>query len=84
MNANQLAIISGTVLSLVLSYVPGARDWWNGLQPDYKRLGMLGLLAATSVGVCWYGQGFEWQECLEFFVVAAIANQTAYSLSPKV
>ena len=59
MTASILSTIAGALLSLLFSYVPGAREWFDGLGkgPDgqedggtLKRLVMLGLLVVAAGG----------------------------------
>ena len=51
--------LAGILLSLVFSYVPGARDWFGKLDGIHKRLVMLGILAAAALLLaglaCWEG-----------------------------
>lgn len=86
----ELAFYAGAVLSLVFSYVPGVKDWYEPLNPTKKRLVMLGLLLLTAVGVLAYqcrGDGACYTATLETvisaFVSAVIANQAAFALTPK-
>ena len=93
MTPEQLSLIVGVVLSLAFSYLPGLKTWYDGLQGDQKRLVMLvALLAVTGAlfglscaklfvyFVCtWLG---AW-DAVQLFILAAIANQTAYQLTPK-
>lgn len=96
MNAQMLTTISGIALSLFFSYVPGLNTKFATLDPIYKRLIMLICLlivSAASFGLaCWplFAEyvnvtcdvpGFV--GLLQSFILAAIANQTAYSLSPQ-
>lgn len=92
-NEQTLAAVAGIVLSLLFSYVPGMRDWFDALEGTYKRLLMLALLALVSIGIFVLGcagvvQGIPctqdggWQ-LVQLFIAAAIANQTAYSFAPK-
>lgn len=94
MSAEGLALISGIVLSLVFSYVPGLEGWFDALEGTSKRLIMLGLLALTAVGVfgvaClgWFNTGVTCNQAgavvlVEAFFVAMVANQSAYLISPK-
>lgn len=97
MSAEFLAVLAGAVLSLLFSYIPGLNVWFGGLESTYKRLIMLGLLAAVA-GVVYgmacagWGESFGIAltcdqaglvELLKAFGLAAIANQTAYGLSPE-
>lgn len=94
MTAELLASITGIVVSLLFSYVPGLSDWFDGLQSNIKRLIMLAALFLTAAGI--FGLACTGLfnidvACnvsgaigmLELFILAAIGNQTAYALSPK-
>ena len=65
MTAVSLALIAGTVLSLLFSYVPGMNVWFAGLEGTIKRLIMLVILLLVSVAIyglsCagWALGGFE-------------------------
>jgi len=94
MTPETLALIAGVVISLIFSYIPGLKTWFETLAPDMKRLFMLGVLFVVTAALfglscaglfayfpcTWAG---AW-EALQLFILAAIANQTAYQLSPKV
>jgi hypothetical protein len=96
-DANDLAGIAGVILSLVFSYVPGAKDWFAKLDGTKKRLFMLGALLVSSLVVVGlvcsgFGQDFGLAvvcdrsglvRVVSAFFFAAIANQTTYALSPK-
>lgn len=93
MTPELLALVSGAVLSLAFSYVPGLNGKFGALAGDYKRLVMLGVLFLTAAGVLGLAcigrydgvactEDGIWQ-MLEVFVLAAIANQSAYALTPK-
>lgn len=94
MTAEQLSLIVGVVLSLLFSYFPGLKGWFEKLQPDEKRLVMLGVLFVVTAGI--FGLScaklFEYFVCswsgvweaVKLFILAAVANQTAYSLTPGV
>ncbi len=93
MSAELLALFGGIVVSLVFSYFPGVKPKFNALSPDYKRLVNLGALfvvAAAALGLSCIGRynvftcdvDGAWQ-ALEVLVLAAIANQSAYLLTPK-
>ena len=85
--------MSGVALSLLFSYVPKVKDWFGALESDYKRLVMLGALLLSAAGVMglscagWYDlvtcdqAGIK--QLIEVFILAAIANQGAYMLTPK-
>lgn len=96
MSAETLSLICGTVLSLIFSYVPGARTWFERFPAEIKRLIMLAflLLAASIVyGLSCLGWAAEWQinltcdqhglmALIEQTVIAIIANQSIYAISP--
>jgi len=93
MSPELLAAVSGIILSLAFSYIPGLNKKFAALQSDYKRLIMLGALfvvAAGALGLGCIGR-YNLYSCvvdgvwkaLETFIMAAIANQSAYALTPK-
>ena len=93
MNAELLAGIAGIVISLLFSYFPGLSGWYDPLPADKKRFIMLGALLVSALGV--FGLAcigkYDLVSCdlvgawnmLEYFVLAVIANQASYSLSPR-
>jgi hypothetical protein len=93
MDAEFLSLVSGVALSLLFSYVPKVKDWFGALESDYKRLVMLGALLLSAAAVMglscagWYDlvscdqAGIK--QLVEVFILAAIANQGAYMLTPK-
>jgi hypothetical protein len=96
MSAESLSLIAGTVLSLVFSYIPGAKNWFSKFNSQVKRLIMLGLIilsAGALYGMACLGWSTEFGITLTCdqtgFVVllrqvmlAIIANQSIYSISP--
>jgi hypothetical protein len=93
-----LALISGTVLSLFFSYIPGLNAKFAALRPEAKRLAMAGMLLVVSVGVfsvgCWpplagpLGLPVECSAAgaaslVRIFFGALVANQAAFLLSPE-
>lgn len=98
MTVQVLSAIAGVILSLLFSYVPGLNTWYAVQAEGNKKLYMLGLLFVTAAGVfglsctkygAMVGINFPCTEqgaveMLEVFFYAAIANQTAYKLSPQV
>ena len=93
MTSELLASIAGIVLSLVFSYVPFAKDWFEKLDGNYKRLVMLGLLVAVALVIfglsCanWYAlvacSAVGAKALIEMVIIAAVSNQTAYMLIPN-
>lgn len=97
MPAESLSLIAGTVLSLLFSYLPGVRAWFMPLDPQVKRLLMLGIIilsASTIFGLACFGWGAEFGITLvcsqkgllnlvQQVVLAIIANQGIYAISPR-
>lgn len=92
MSAEVLTMATGVGLSLGFSYIPGLKQWFSKQSPNTKRLVMLASLAVVAGGV--FGLAClgryaavactadgAWQ-MVELFIMAAIANQTAYKLTP--
>ena len=50
MTPDLLASLCAMLLSLAASYLPGFSPWYNALESLHKRLLMLALLAAVSLG----------------------------------
>lgn len=95
MTAEELSLIAGAVLSLLFSYVPGLSAWWEKLETEVKRLGMLLLLTTTAVVIYALSCAGVAQDlgifvvcdkagAIELFmilVMALIANQGVYKLT---
>ncbi len=95
MTSDSLALISGAVLSLIFSYVPGLSAKWEALDNVTKRLVMLLMLALVAGGVfglACSGWGADFgvkiacdKEGLvglvQAFLMAVIANQGAYKIT---
>jgi hypothetical protein len=92
-SAEDISMAAGVLLSLGFSYVPGLREKFDRLSPTQKRLLMLALLVLVSGSVfglsCLntplYGtcdQDSAWT-LLRALILAVIANQSTYALSPK-
>lgn len=43
--------VAGVVLSLLFEYIPGFHQWYNALSNEWKKLIMLGVVTATSLGI---------------------------------
>ena len=93
MESNIVAGIAGVALSLIFGYVPGARQWFEALEPVRKAQVMAGLLILAA-GIIYGGACYTpWQqvECaeagfwklVELLGAALLANQTAYPLLVK-
>ncbi len=90
--------IAGVILSLAFSYIPGAKTWFETLTGDQKRLVMLVtclIVPLGMIGLSCAGLGADFGltvacdragfvELAKAFGIAAIANQTAYQLSPNI
>jgi len=89
----ELSALAGIVTSLLFSYIPGLREWFEPLAGDTKRL----LQLSVAFVVAWAVFGLscfdvlstftcDWPGILEvarLIVAFLIANQTAYSLTPR-
>jgi len=88
-----LSQITGIALSLLFTYVPGAKDWFENLETKYKPLTMvavnlvvLGAIFGLScsgviyVAPCSVEGGLS---MLRLFVQAMIANQATYLVTRK-
>jgi hypothetical protein len=97
MSAESISLIAGTSLSLIFSYIPGAKDWFMQFNPQIKRLILLGLIILSSLsvfGIACLGWGLDWGislSCdrsgflglLEQVIIAIIANQGVYAITPR-
>lgn len=92
-----MASVAGVVLSLVFAYVPGASNWFDGLEGNGKRLVMLALLLTIALmlaGLACFGFAKDVSleltcdrpgivELVKAFIAATIGNQSAFLISPK-
>lgn len=96
MTAEGLALIAGTVLSLLFSYIPGLNDKFAELDATKKRLIMLSLLVVAAVVIygmsClgWALGGYQvtcdqvgLSALVEVLIIAIIANQGIFLASPE-
>ena len=93
MTPEALAAIVGMVVSLLASYVPGFNTWFAGIQDEYKKLIMLGILVVTCVVLVALSCTNTWIfiECtregiknfITVFVWAVIGNQAAFKIFPQ-
>lgn len=96
MTPEVLSLVAGIVLSLMFSYIPKMNTWYAVQSEEVKKLIMLGLLLVVAAAV--YGlscagylpeayavacgeQGIV--VLVQAFILAAVANQTAYKLTPQ-
>lgn len=89
-----LSMIAGIFLSLLFSYVPGLNTKFAAWPGELKRATMLGLLLLTSVvifslgcsGILNAGLTCDKQGIIQLlwsFILAVIANQSVFSISPQ-
>lgn len=92
-----LASMGAILISLAASYLPGFAGRYSELSPNNKRLSMLALMAVTalvSFGITCSGYAELFGITLQCdrvgavglfraFIAAVIANQSAYSVSPR-
>jgi hypothetical protein len=87
-----IASIAGIVISLLAAYLPGFNTWYEKLTGAHKRLVMLGLLAASSLGIVglscvkWFDPMVTCDQAgietvLSAFILAVVANQTTYQIT---
>ena len=93
LNQEVLATVAGIVLSLLFSYIPGLKSWYENLSGDYKSLIMLAALLVVTLGILGLSC-IDWidavacdvtgiKELIWIFVLAAIANQGTYTVTRK-
>jgi len=94
MTSEFLASTAGIVLSLLFSYIPKFKDWFDALEGNSKRLIMLASLFVTAAGIIGLACTGKFDIAVacdldgalgmfELFVLASIANQAAYKLTPR-
>lgn len=87
-----LASIAGILLSLLAAYLPKFNEWYEALSGAHKRLVMLGLLAAASLGVVglscvgWFDPLVSCDQAgietvISAFVLALVSNQATYQIT---
>jgi len=93
MTVEQLALLGGTLLSLLFSYVPGLSGWFDAKDKTIKRLIMAVLLLVVAggalalscanlanTGVACTQQGV--MDLIGIYILALVANQSVYAISP--
>lgn len=88
MTPEALSALSGLVLSLALSYIPGLNKVFDGLSADQKRVTVGGLLVLCALGSLAYTCQLStecltanWQQYVSVLIAALVANQSAYLLT---
>ena len=83
--------VVGAVISLLFNYFPGLNTWFSALRTEVKSFIMIGLLAVASVaiyllslyGIVEISQPVDWVLVLRTFILAVVANQSAYVIAPQ-
>ena len=94
MTAETIAAISGVLLSLAFSYVPGLKTWYENQTAQTKSLIMLAFLVVVSASAfglaCagWFGVNITCdqagiEQLVSAFVLALMANQSTYLVTRK-
>ena len=97
MTANVISLSAGVILSLLFSYVYGVNSWFDKFNGTHKRLIMLLLLvivAAGGFGISCLGWAASFSISVtcdtagavglfQQLMIAVIANQSTYLISPK-
>lgn len=89
-----LSALLGILFSLILSYLPGVRERYDALKPNYKRMyAGLGIVAiGFGVGIMSCAQWADWVICdrpglmglASNIIWALMSNQATFMISPKV
>jgi hypothetical protein len=91
MSAELLSSVAGIVLSLIFSYIPGIKEWFEPLANKYKQALIGGLLVVVAVAI--FGLACAGitdavtcdkpgaLDMVELLIVALVANQSAYLLT---
>ena len=90
----EISALAGAILALIFEYFPKLSEWYAGLDPNSKRLIMIGLMVAVVAGV--FGLGCinplkqSWpcdaNGVLDAFIAllsAIAANQAVHRILPK-
>lgn len=86
-----ITMVVGAVISLLFNYFPGLNTWFSALRTEVKSFIMIGLLAVASVaiyllslyGIIEISQPVDWVLVLRTFILAVVANQSAYVIAPQ-
>lgn len=86
-----ISMVVGAVISLLFNYFPGLNTWFSALRTEVKSFIMIGLLAVASVaiylislyGIVEISQPVDWVLVLRTFILAVVANQSAYVIAPQ-
>ncbi len=98
MTTETLTLLTASLTSLLFSYVPGFKNWFEQLNGTQKRLVMvcaLGIVALSCYGIS-CSEARIWLEhpvrcdqagmltLLKLWLDALVANQATYALSPRI
>ncbi len=93
MTQEKLVALVGVVTSLVFSYFPVVKDWFDGQLPNVKRLLQVAVALVVSgvvfgLGCAGIVEGFActWDGALDaawLLVAFIVANQATYAVTPK-
>lgn len=93
MNAEVLSSISGIVLSLAFSYIPGLRRWFDTLDREYKQMlmGVLLFVVSASIFALSCANIISYVTCtkegllglVSTFISALVANQSTYLITKR-
>jgi len=97
MTEEMLSSTAAMILSLLFSYIPGFKNWYEPLAGNSKRLIMLALIGLCAIGsyaLACLNLAEQFNiiaacdqnaaiELLRLFVAALVANQAAYAITPK-
>ena len=86
-----ISMVVGAVISLLFNYFPALNVWYAALRTEVKSFIMIGLLAVASVaiyllslyGIVEISQPVDWVLVLRTFILAVVANQSAYVIAPQ-
>lgn len=86
-----ITAVAAMVMSLIFSYIPPLAEKYAGLKSYIKSLIMVVLMmvvTAVIVLLVQYGyitsaEPITWEQAVYCFILALIANSTAYTLSPQ-
>ena len=86
-----ITMVVGALLSMLFNYFPALNVWYAALKTEVKSGIMIGLLAVASVviyllslyGIIEVAEPVTWVLVLRTFVLALVANQSAYIISPQ-
>jgi hypothetical protein len=93
MSAELLSSISGIVLSLIFSYIPGVKRWFDTLESEQKQLfmGLLLILVSSVIFLLSCYEVLDYVTCdktgllglLNNLIYALVANQSIYQLTKE-